>query len=114
MGNFPMNAMQGSVPITLEVRINRLLHGDSAVKAFASVTLGGAFAAHGIRIIEKDDHLFVSMPSRSYKAGDETKYSDLFHPVSSDARAMLTKVVLEAYKTVQNQKENTDGQSDTN
>ena len=38
----------------VEARIDRLMDGDFKTKAFASATIGGAFAVHGIRIIESD------------------------------------------------------------
>ena len=33
----------------VEARIDRLMDGDFKTKAFASATIGGAFAVHGIR-----------------------------------------------------------------
>ena len=38
----------------VEARIDRLMDGDFKTKAFAIATIGGAFAVHGIRIIESD------------------------------------------------------------
>ena len=35
----------------VEARIDRLVDGDFKTKAFASATIGGAFAVHGIRVI---------------------------------------------------------------
>ena len=42
------------------------MDGDFKTKAFASATIGGAFAVHGIRIIESDKGRFISMPQDSY------------------------------------------------
>ena len=50
----------------VEARIDRLMDGDFKTKAFASATIGGAFAVHGIRIIESDKGRFISMPQDSY------------------------------------------------
>lgn len=46
----------------VEARIDRLVDGDFKTKAFASATIGGAFAVHGIRVIESDKGRFISMP----------------------------------------------------
>ncbi len=82
----------------IKVRIDRLLEDEGKLKAFASLTLGDTFAVHGIRIIETDKGLFPSMPSRSYKSGEDTKYADIFHAVTSEARAELDKAIVSAYE----------------
>jgi len=84
--------------IDIKVKIDKLLDGDSSTKAFASATIGGAFAVHDIRITEKDDKVMVNMPFRSYKSGGETKYVDTFHPITADARTALYDAVKEAYE----------------
>ena len=49
------------------VKIDKLLNKpDSPVKAFASVTLDGAFAVHGLRVMVTQKGRFVNMPSQSY------------------------------------------------
>ena len=41
----------------------------------------------------------VNMPSTSYKdANGETKYSDIFHAVTKEARNALNQAVLNAYE----------------
>ena len=55
----------------VEARIDRLMDGDFKTKAFASATIGGAFAVHGIRIIESDKGRFIFMPQDSYKKNGE-------------------------------------------
>ncbi len=50
------------VPI-ISARIDKLYnYEDSNLKAVASVNIGGAFAVHGIRIIESQKGMFVAMP----------------------------------------------------
>lgn len=60
----------------VEARIDRLLDGDFKTKAYASATIAGAFAVHGMRVIESEKGRFISMPQDSYKKGGETKYSE--------------------------------------
>lgn len=67
---------------------------DSNVRATASLTIGGAFAVHGIKIISGQKGDFVSMPS--YKSGDS--YKDIFHAVTAEARQQMNDAVMDAYE----------------
>ena len=82
----------------VEARIDRLMDGDYKTKAFASATIGGAFAVHGIRVIESDKGRFVSMPQDSYTKNGETKYNDTFHAITAEARTALVEAVNDAYE----------------
>lgn len=82
----------------VEARIDRLMDGDYKTKAFASATIGGAFAVHGIRVIESDKGRFISMPQDSYTKNGETKYNDTFHAITADARTALVEAVNDAYE----------------
>lgn len=84
----------------IEARIDRILTGDGKTKAFASATIGGAFAIHGIRIIDKLDAekgFFIAMPQESYTKNGEKKYTDTFHAVTAEARTALIEAVDTAY-----------------
>ena len=51
----------------IHASINRMVNKeDSAIKAYASVTMDGMFAVHGLRVIETEKGRFVNMPSTSY------------------------------------------------
>ena len=63
MGNTQKNA-----PVDIQVRIDKLLDGDSSTKAFASATIGNAFAVHDIRITEKDDKVIVNSASEGVES----------------------------------------------
>ena len=65
----------------VEARIDRMVDGDYKTKAYASVTIAGAFAVHGLRVIETDKGRFISMPQESYKKNGETVYNDTFHSI---------------------------------
>lgn len=88
----------------VSARIDRMLHGESAVKAFATVTIANSFAVHNVKVIEGTKGLFVSMPSQSYINSDgETKYSDTCHAVTVDMKRLVDAVVLKAYDIAQGQ-----------
>ncbi len=84
---------------TVSVRIDRMVdREDSKVKAYASANIGGAFAIHGVRVVDSQKGLFVQMPQRSYEKDGATKYEDIFHPITADARTELNGAVLSAYE----------------
>ena len=70
---------------------------DSSIKAFASITLDGYFAVHGVKVCDGEKGLVVSMPSISDNSNGETKYRDTFHPITKGAREALTQEVLDKY-----------------
>ncbi len=87
-----------SIP-NITAKIDRLVEqDDSSVKAYASVNIGGAFAVHGIKVIDSVKGIFVSMPSNSYKKDGKVEYSDICHPITAEARNELIEKVTEAYE----------------
>ena len=88
---------QKSVP-AVSARIDRMVDFEgSKTKAIASANIGGAFAIHGIKIMDSDKGLFVSMPQSKYEKDGKTHYSEIFHPVTAEARNKLYNAVLTAY-----------------
>ena len=82
----------------VRVKIDRMIdRPDSSVKAYASATIGGAFAVHDIAVRENDRGLFVTMPSVKFTKNGKTEYADTFHPVTAEAREALYNAVLDAY-----------------
>lgn len=85
--------------VNIDARIDRLVdYEGSKVKAIASANIGGAFAVHGIKVIDSQNGLFVQMPQTSYEKDGKKQYSDQFHPVTADARTELNDAVLQAYE----------------
>lgn len=83
---------------SVSARIDRLVdYENSKVKAIASVNIRGAFAVHGLRVIDSQKGLFVQMPQSSYVKNGDTAYSDIFHPVTAASRNELINSVLKAY-----------------
>lgn len=88
---------QKSAP-AVSARIDRMVDFEgSKTKAIASANIGGAFAIHGIKIMDSDKGLFVSMPQSKYEKDGKTHYNEIFHPVTADARNELYNAVLTAY-----------------
>ena len=64
------------------------------LKASASIVIDDAVAIHDIKLIEGNEGVFMAMPSRKTPDG---MFRDIAHPINSDARAQINKVVLDAY-----------------
>ena len=77
-----------------EVRIYKT-RGNGSVKAYASVSFDNEFVVKGLKVVEGERGLWVSMPSRKLKDGS---FQDIFHPVSREARDKIVDAVLKAYE----------------
>jgi stage V sporulation protein G len=69
-----------------------------SLKANVSFTVANAFAVKAKVTMTKNGDLMVQMPSESYKKDGETKYKDLAHPITKEAREEMIKKVIAAYK----------------
>ena len=76
------------------VRVHKTEKENSRMKGIATVVIDNSFAIHDIRIIEKDDHLFIAMPSRKTATGE---YKDIAHPINHDVRKLFEDAILEEY-----------------
>ena len=77
-----------------DVRIRKIAK-EGKMKAIVSITIDGEFVVHDIKVIEGEKGLFIAMPSR--RAGDG-EYRDIAHPINSETRDHMQKVILEAYE----------------
>ena len=77
-----------------EVRIRFVKKDDSKLKAVASITIDDCFVIHDIKVIDGTDGLFIAMPSRKTADGE---YKDIAHPINSDTREELIKIILAAF-----------------
>ena len=105
------NATQAAAQKKLPIKavVNWLnLDENSNVRASASLTIGDAFAVHGIKVINGQKGEFVSMPT--YKARDG--YKDIFHAVTADARQQMNEAVMDAYEQKLAEQENSPQQMD--
>ena len=78
-----------------------LVNKPGSVKAFASVNMDEEFAVTGLRVIEGEKGLFVSMPSRKTEKG----YEDTCFPITAECREKLNQSVMEAYEQKLSQQE---------
>ena len=77
-----------------DVRI-RKVEKEGKMKAVVSITIDEEFVVHDIKIIEGDKRLFIAMPSRKAADGE---YRDIAHPINSDTRDRIQKLILEKYQ----------------
>jgi len=77
-----------------DVRI-RKVEKEGKMKAVVSITIDEEFVVHDIKIIEGEKGLFIAMPSRKAADGE---YRDIAHPINSDTRDRIQKLILEKYQ----------------
>ena len=77
-----------------DVRVRKIA-SEGKMKAIVSVTFDNEFVVHDIKVIEGQNGLFIAMPSR--KAGDG-EYRDIAHPINSETRDRIQKIILEKYE----------------
>ncbi len=78
-----------------DVRVRIVKKDDSKLKAVASVTFDDCFVVHDIKVIEGNEGYFIAMPSRKTNDGE---YKDIAHPIKTETREELIKVVLQAFE----------------
>lgn len=78
-----------------DVKVFKRDKEDSKLKALASVTLDDCFVIHGIKVIQDDEKLFLSMPSRKVSNGE---FKDTVHPLNTETRKYFEETVLAAYE----------------
>ncbi len=90
-----------------DVRI-RKINKEGRMKAIVSVTFDEAFVVHDIKVIEKDEGIFIAMPSRKTSDGE---FRDIAHPINQAAREMIQTAVLnEYYNALENEASDEDEQ----
>lgn len=67
---------------------------DGKLKAIVSVTLGGEFAVHDIKVIQGETRLFIAMPSRKDENG---LFRDIVHPIHPETRNKMEELILDEY-----------------
>lgn len=80
--------------VKLEVSRIHKLDGTGATKAFVDIVIADDFAIKGLRIIEGEKGLFVTMPREEGKDG---KWYNTVIPLRREVKDEIEKMVLEAY-----------------
>lgn len=76
-----------------DVRVRKIAK-EGKMRAVVSITIDDEFVVHDIKVIEGEKGLFIAMPSRKLSDGE---YRDIAHPINTQTRDKLQKLVLEAY-----------------
>ena len=74
-----------------DVRVRKIAK-EGKMRAVVSITIDDEFVVHDM--IEGEKGLFIAMPSRKSSDGE---YRDIAHPINTQTRDKLQKLVLEAY-----------------
>jgi stage V sporulation protein G len=77
-----------------DIRIRLVKKDESKLKAVASITIDECFVVHDIKIIEGNEGIFISMPSRKTPDGE---YKDIAHPINTPTREMIREAILAEY-----------------
>ena len=77
-----------------DIKIRKLFHDESPMKAIVSVTFDRQLAVHDVKVIYAREKYFVVMPSRKNPEGI---FRDIVHPITSDFRTTLEEQVITAY-----------------
>ena len=78
-----------------DVRVRKVAK-EGKMKAVVSITIDDEFVVHDIKVIEGEKGLFIAMPSRKATDGE---YRDIAHPINSETRDKIQKVILDKYET---------------
>ena len=70
---------------------------EEKLKAFVSVVFDDCFIVSDIKIINGNNGLFLSMPSKKGKSG---KFRDIAHPLNSEMRGRMERAIIAEYQRV--------------
>ena len=77
-----------------DVRVRKITK-EGKMKAIVSITIDDEFVVHDIKVIEGEKGLFIAMPSKKATDGE---YRDIAHPINSETREGIQKIILESYE----------------
>jgi stage V sporulation protein G len=75
-----------------EVRVSPV--DEQKLKAYISITFDNCFVIRDIKVINGNNGLFVSMPSKRRKDGT---FKDIAHPLNNETRKMIEDRVISEY-----------------
>jgi stage V sporulation protein G len=68
---------------------------EEKLKAYVTITLDACFVVRDLKVIQGSAGLFVAMPAKKRKDGT---YKDIAHPLNTDMRARMERVILDEYE----------------
>lgn len=77
-----------------DVRVRKVAK-EGKMKAVVSITIDDEFVVHDIKVIEGEKGLFIAMPSKKASDGE---YRDIAHPINSETRDRIQRIILESYE----------------
>lgn len=87
-----------------DVRVRKITK-EGKMKAIVSITIDDEFVVHDIKVIEGEKGLFIAMPSKKATDGE---YRDIAHPINSETREGIQRIILESYERALLEPENTE------
>lgn len=69
------------------------------LKAYATLVFDDCFIIRDLKVIQGDQALFVSMPSRRKKDGS---FRDIVHPLNAEMRSTVEESIIKEYTSVMN------------
>lgn len=85
-----------------DVRVRKITK-EGKMKAIVSITIDDEFVVHDIKVIEGEKGLFIAMPSKKATDGE---YRDIAHPINSETREGIQKIILERYEQALSEPDN--------
>lgn len=85
-----------------DVRVRKIAK-EGKMKAIVSITIDNEFVVHDIKVIEGEKGLFIAMPSKKATDGE---YRDIAHPINSETREGIQKIILESYECALSEPDN--------
>jgi len=81
---------------TLQLEVSKIhkLDGNGATKAFCDLSVLKSFVIKGLRVVEGEKGIFVSMPREQ---GRDGKWYNTVIPLNKEVKDEIEKLVLEAY-----------------
>jgi stage V sporulation protein G len=68
---------------------------EERLKAYVTITIDNCFVVRDLKVINGNTGLFVAMPAKRRKDGT---FKDIAHPLNSDTRDRMEKVILAEYQ----------------
>ena len=93
--------------VKLDIRVYPLEEPQGNTKAFASVSVDDSVAIRGVRVVEGEKGLFVTMPQSKSEKDGKTDYHDVAFPINGDLRKAINKAILNEYSAADKSKDKT-------